>query len=277
MTRLSRAQERYMKDILKFNQRDSIEISDLKNTLAERGISATDEELNAHFNSLKFADNTSDSVSRLEIFANAHLFRVRPELRTDLQKRIAIGCGTGLTESDLQIFDTFASRLDKLCAYAFERNCMMYIDAEQSYMQAAIESVSQQMTHRYNVDGKHIVLNGFQCYLKRMPDMISLEIQTARKLGYNIGMKIVRGAYIREEREVAQSLGLESPCWDTIEDTHASYHKCIEMAISNCRANELVFAGSHNVDTINFMKQLVEKHNAKDGRVVFGQLKCFSD
>ena len=154
---------------------------------------------------------------------------------------------------------------------------MMYVDAEQTYMQPAIESVSQQMTHRYNVNGKHIVLNGFQCYLKRMPEMISLEIQTARKLGYNLGMKIVRGAYMREERDIAKAQGVESPVWDTIEDTHASYHKCIEMAISNCGPNDLIFAGTHNVDSIEFMKQLVEKYDAKDGRVVFAQLKGFSD
>ena len=84
MTRLSRSQEIYMKEILKFNKQEFIQIADLKASLADRGISASDEEIQAHFNSLKFADNTSDRVSKLEIFANAHLFRVRPELRTNL-------------------------------------------------------------------------------------------------------------------------------------------------------------------------------------------------
>jgi proline dehydrogenase len=52
---------------------------------------------------------------------------------------------------------------------AFERNCMLYIDAEQTFMQSAIESFGQQMTHLYNIKDKHIVMNGYQCYLKRMP------------------------------------------------------------------------------------------------------------
>jgi proline dehydrogenase len=105
------------------------------------------------------------------------------------------------------------------------------VDAEQSFMQAAIESFGQQMTHRYNRGDECIIMNGYQCYLKRIRHVIAHEVQCAQKMGYNLGLKLVRGAYMREERELAQQIGLESPVFDTIEETHESYNECMTMAI----------------------------------------------
>jgi hypothetical protein len=45
MTRWSKAQETFLNDILKFNKQDRIDISDLKNSLMERGITFGDREL----------------------------------------------------------------------------------------------------------------------------------------------------------------------------------------------------------------------------------------
>lgn len=101
MTRLSRAQQVFMNDILKFDKQTTIDISDLKNSLLERGIYFDDQELQDLFNSLKFEHNETDQLSRLEIYANAHLHRLDWSKRTALLHRIAIGCGVGVSESDL--------------------------------------------------------------------------------------------------------------------------------------------------------------------------------
>jgi len=90
-----------MNDILKFDTQLEIDISDIKNSLLERGINFTEQELNQFFRSLQFSHNTTDKISRLEIYANAHLFRLNSSLRSDLLQRIAVGCGVGLSENDL--------------------------------------------------------------------------------------------------------------------------------------------------------------------------------
>lgn len=46
MTSMSRAQEVYMNDILKFNKQESIDMSELKNSLLERGINFSEQEIN---------------------------------------------------------------------------------------------------------------------------------------------------------------------------------------------------------------------------------------
>lgn len=104
MTRLSRAQYSFMNDVLKFDKQDKIDISDLRNSLLERGINFTDAELQNLFVSLKFESNDTENVSRLEIYANAHLFKLDKEARKvnqNLMQRIAIGMGVGVTENDL--------------------------------------------------------------------------------------------------------------------------------------------------------------------------------
>ena len=87
--------------------------------------------------------------------------------------------------------------------FASIRNCMLYVDAEQAFMQDAIQSFGQQMTYMFNVGDKHIILNGYQCYLKRMTQTIRNEVATSKILGYNLGIKLVRGAYMNEERALA--------------------------------------------------------------------------
>jgi hypothetical protein len=85
------------------------------------------------FESLKFENNDTDKVSRLEIYANAHLFKLDPEARAinqGLMQRVAIGMGVGVSEGDLQIFETFSKQVNEITDLADERNCMLYIDAE---------------------------------------------------------------------------------------------------------------------------------------------------
>lgn len=74
-------------------------------------------------------------------------------------------------------------------------------------------------------------MNGYQCYLKRMQHLVPLEVATAKKLGYNMGLKLVRGAYMNEERDLAQKYGYESPVWDTIDETHKCYNDNVDHVI----------------------------------------------
>lgn len=110
-------------------------------------------------------------------------------------------------------------------------NCKLYVDAEQTFVQGAIESFGQQMTHALNQGNQVIIMNGYQCYLKRMTSVIEQEVACANKLGYNLGIKLIRGAYMNEERTLAQSKGMESPIWNTVEDTHTCYNKSMEHII----------------------------------------------
>jgi membrane-bound lytic murein transglycosylase MltF len=46
-------------------------------------------------------------------------------------------------------------------------------------------------------------MNGYQQYLKRMVKVVPLEIEASERLGFNLGIKLIRGAYMNEERTLA--------------------------------------------------------------------------
>ena len=66
-----------------------------------------------------------------------------------------------------------------------------------------------------------------------MPQVIQHEIATSKMLGYNLGLKFVRGAYMNEERKLANEQGIDSPVWDNIAETHACYNECVALALNN--------------------------------------------
>jgi len=154
---------------------------------------------------------------------------------------------------------------------------MLYVDAEQTFMQAAIESFGQQLTHKYNRGEQHIIMNGYQCYLRRMSQVIRHEVATSKALGYNLGVKLIRGAYMNEERALAEESGYESPIWGTIEETHACYNEAMLHVIENLRPHSMLFVASHNAATVDQAKNLIRQKEFGDHRVRFGQLKAFSD
>ena len=87
-----------------------------------------------------------------------------------------------------------------------------------------------------------------------MEKQTPLEIKTSRLLGYNLGIKFIRGAYMNEERRVAKTKGSESPIQETIEDTHRNYNTNLKLIIQNLGPKDKLFIGTHNVDSINFAK-----------------------
>ena len=109
-----------------------------------------------------------------------------------------------MTPSDFSIYETFIRRVIDITTLSHQRNCLLYVDAEQSYLQRILDSIAHQLTHRFNRGDKVIIMNGFQQYLKRMERQVPLEIEAAKKLGFNLGIKLIRGAYMNEERRLAK-------------------------------------------------------------------------
>jgi proline dehydrogenase len=90
-------------------------------------------------------------------------------------------------------------------------------------------------------------------------------------------VKLIRGAYMNEERYLARQGGYESPVHETIENTHKCYNTNLRLLTSVLRPKDRLFIGSHNLESVDIARKLIKEHNLVEGRVTFGQLKGFSD
>ena len=49
-----------------------------------------------------------------------------------------------------------------------------------------------------------------------MKHVIPMEVHASRVFNFNLGVKLIRGAYMNEERDLATNNGYTSPVWPTI-------------------------------------------------------------
>ncbi|CDW89143.1 proline oxidase [Stylonychia lemnae] len=276
MTRLSKAQQVLLEDVMQlWTKEDPISIQEIKANLDKIGFKYSDDDVQWLFNKVKLADNSSQSLSQVERWANTHVLPLNPQDRHPVL--LSFCKHLGVTDQDINHFDLFAKRVIEMTELSHKRNCKLYVDAEQTYMQKQIDSIATQLTQKFNRGDRTIIMNGFQQYLKITEKKIPLEIQSAKKLGYNLGIKLIRGAYMNEERRLAKQHDYESPIWDTIDDTHNNYNRNLKLVIENLNEQDRMLIGSHNVESVNIAKQLLRDLQKNDGRAYFGQLKAFSD
>uniref|UniRef100_UPI002954E5BD proline dehydrogenase 1, mitochondrial-like n=1 Tax=Panthera onca TaxID=9690 RepID=UPI002954E5BD len=85
-------------------------------------------------------------------------------------------------------------------------------------------------------------------------DNITLDVELARREGWCFGAKLVRGAYMAQERARAAEIGYEDPINPTYEATHAMYHRCLSYVLEELKHNAKakVMVASHNEDTVRF-------------------------
>ena len=102
--------------------------------------------------------------------------------------------------------------------------------------------------------------------------------ERAKRDGFKIGLKIVRGAYMEKERERAEDKGYESPICVTKEATDINFNETLDYILKNL--NEIsLFIGTHNEESCYLAMELMNKLNISksDNRVWFGQLYGMSD
>uniref|UniRef100_H3CUI9 Proline dehydrogenase n=1 Tax=Tetraodon nigroviridis TaxID=99883 RepID=H3CUI9_TETNG len=171
-------------------------------------------------------------------------------------------------------------RVDILANHAVEQGVRLMVDAEQTYFQPAISRLTLEMQRKFNRE-KPIIFNTYQCYLKEAYDNVTVDIELSRREGWFFGAKLVRGAYMYQERDRAKEIGYEDPINPDYEATNRMYHKCLEYVleeIDNSRKANVMVA-SHNEDTVKFTLEKMNEMGLSptENKVYFGQLLGMCD
>ncbi|MED6233197.1 hypothetical protein ATANTOWER_008236 [Ataeniobius toweri] len=171
-------------------------------------------------------------------------------------------------------------RVDILAKHALENGVRLMVDAEQTYFQPAISRLTLEMQRKFNKE-KPVIFNTYQCYLKEAYDNVTLDVELSRREGWYFGAKLVRGAYMYQERDRAQEIGYEDPINPDYEATNRMYHKCLEYVLEEIEHNRKanVMVASHNEDTVKFTLQKMNEMGLSptENKVYFGQLLGMCD
>lgn len=188
-----------------------------------------------------------------------------------------IGKGEGLTEREKDEWNKVINRFDIACKKAKENNIAILIDAEESWIQDAVDELVTNMMKKYNKEAP-VVYNTLQMYRHDRLDFLKKEHQKAKEENYFLGFKLVRGAYMEKENKRAQEKGYKTPICKNKKATDTNFDKGLEYIIENLNSISL-FAGTHNEESSYLLMNLMNKKGLdnNDYRVWFGQLYGMSD
>ena len=169
------------------------------------------------------------------------------------------------------------NRVNEICEYAHSIGQPVFIDAEESWIQDAIDRLATEMMEKYNRDSV-IVYNTIQLYRTDRLQFLKESRRAAEDGGYFLGIKLVRGAYLEKERERAAEQGYASPINDTKKETDDDYDAAVEYCVKHLDRVSVV-AGTHNEASTQRLVQLMyEKRIVPDHRhIYFSQLYGMSD
>jgi proline dehydrogenase len=227
-------------------------------------------------------DNTRD-----EIIATIHkardnndipfaVFKPTGVCQTELLRKANKG-EDKLSDSDKEAYAVVMDRVDAICKAAYEADVPVFIDAEDSWFQDAIDRMVDAMMAKYNTD-KAIVYNTIQMYRHDRLQFLKDSHHKAMDTGYILGIKLVRGAYMEKEREVAQEKGYPSPIQPNKEATDTDYNTALAYMCEH--VDQIWFcAGTHNEYSSELLTKLMEEYkiSKNDKRVYFAQLLGMSD
>jgi proline dehydrogenase len=169
------------------------------------------------------------------------------------------------------------NRVQEICEAAYSIGQPVFIDAEESWIQDAIDRLAIEMMEKFNRE-KPIVFNTWQMYRTDRLEHLKETRRAATRDGYILGAKLVRGAYMEKERERAEEMGYPSPIHPDKASTDYAYDTAIDYCLSHI--NEVAFvAGTHNeISTQHLVKKMHDKGISTDHpHIFFSQLFGMSD
>ena len=159
------------------------------------------------------------------------------------------GVSKQLTEGERRELVALQGRLETLVKAAAARDVTVMVDAEQSRYQEAIRHLALDLMEEWNREAA-VVVNTYQAYLEGTPVQLTSDLARARRQGWMLGAKLVRGAYLGEERSLARSQGRLDPTVVDIEATRRQYREMVALCLEDSGRVRVVLATHNQGDVV---------------------------
>lgn len=169
------------------------------------------------------------------------------------------------------------ARIGEICAYAYSTGQPVFIDAEETWIQEAIDRLAVEMMEKYNLEGP-VIFTTLQMYRTDRLQYLKEARRQAKNNGYVLAVKLVRGAYMEKERERAEELGYPSPIHANKQATDRDYDAAVDYCLEHL--DDVAFvAGTHNEkSTLLLARKMHERGIPHDHpHIFYSQLYGMSD
>ncbi|MCX8080812.1 MAG: proline dehydrogenase family protein [Bacteroidia bacterium] len=187
-----------------------------------------------------------------------------------------VSAGKALNSTESAQWSKVKSRVKALCKKAYECKVPLLIDAEESWIQQAIDDLAIEYMIEFNKETA-IIYNTYQLYRHDRLEFFKKQNETCKQHGAKLGAKLVRGAYMEKERKRAEELGYPSPIQPDKASTDRDYNLALEYGVQD--PNVFLVAGTHNEESTLLLCRLMEQNAIPndDKRFWFSQLFGMSD
>lgn len=188
-----------------------------------------------------------------------------------------VSAGIELPEKSKLKWQRIQDRVGEICEFAHSLDQPVFIDAEETWIQNAIDRLAEQMMEKYNRE-KPIVFTTVQLYRADGLGFLKKSHEKAKENGYLYAVKLVRGAYMEKERARAEELDYPSPIQPDKQSTDRDYDAAVDYCLDNIETLAFV-AGTHNEKSVQLLAQKMERKRIPHDHphVFFSQLYGMSD
>lgn len=145
--------------------------------------------------------------------------------------------------------------IDSVCELAATRGVRLLFDAENAALQPGVDTWTLDYMRKYNKreKGRAVVYGTYQAYLKGAPVVLASHLATARREGFTLGVKLVRGAYLGSDpRHLIH---------DTKADTDNAYDSISESLARRSYGSVLQPAAGESPEEFPLINVVLAGHN----------------
>lgn len=201
------------------------------------------------------------------------VFKMTGIARMELLEKINQSGTASLSKEEQAEWLRVMNRVEQICTAANKNGKPVMIDAEETWIQKTIDHVAEEQMRKRNLNGCANVYTTIQMYRLDRLDYLKNLAEMAAAEGWQVGVKVVRGAYMEKERDRAKRDHLPSPIHPDKPSTDKAYDQAIQFCIE--KSNVWVCAGTHNEASCLTAAKLILSTGSS--RIWFSQLLGMSD
>lgn len=188
-----------------------------------------------------------------------------------VEKHLSATNSSGVSGNWIRKWNESYFRFENICKAALQKNVKLTVDAEQSNLQDSIDLIVMEFMRIFNSisnsdTNEPLIANTYQMYRIDGIERLRKHLELSSKFNFHFGCKIVRGAYVELEAELAKSLRRPNVVHETANRTHEQYNHSVDFMIDYVRKASLlakdqrkffVMFATHNDHSIDKVRNIL--------------------